>query len=971
MRHVKPRSRGPRPSITEPLEQRTLFSIPDPLATVDISYTPVAADSPAVAPFTPAQIRHFYGLDNFSYGSTTADGTGQTIAIIGADNAPDITTDLATFDSKYGLTAPPSFDVVNQTGGTPLPATYNASLSIETSLDVEWSHAMAPGADIVLIECNSTSFGDLIAAGVTTANSIAGVSVVSISYGAPEFSGQTAYDRYFNHNGVTYVAAVGDSGSADTFYPATSPDVVAVGGSQITTSDSAGSYGSETVWNDPPPATSTNEPGATGGDISAYENRPSYQSAQTQSASKRMTPDVSFDASTNSGVYVIDSSQSNGSVFKVGGTSLAAPSFAGIVAVADQGRAIDGQSALTGSTQTLPDLYKLPPADFHDITTGNNNYNNTGGYDAGAGYDLASGLGTPVANLLIPGLAGYTVAQTATVTGRVFQDNNADGTFNGTDTGLADVTVYLDQNSDGVHEPNEPTAVTNSSGGYVFTGIAAGTAGQVLPLSSTGYVLVATAGFTAAAGQTSTANVALFPTSFGDSNAGRAYTVQVSPADDTRLQILVNGTVTYDAPISLPPALGFTFTGSGDSLAVDFGNGDPLDGTLSVNGTSASDNDTLKILGTTGDDTITVNAGSVVFGDSAIKDASVPNLSVDPRTGTDSLTVNSGTVTLPAAPAGGGILARTFSNLSIAAGARLAAGTAASRSDRTVLDVDTLSITGTGRLDLGGNDMIVTGDSLAAVNALVTAGYAGRAWNGDGISSSAAAADTTKLTSLGVIQNNQGGTALFASSNKFDGIAPATSAILIKYTYVGDANLDGTVDGGDYSLTDAAFSKANQTGWYNGDFNFDGKVDGSDYSLIDFTDSNANPAIGAAATVATAPAAAQVNVVLYGGPFAARDLAPDATPADPGPGGVSVVPFRPAEIRRFSGIDSVAFGSVVGNDAGQTIAIIDACSLPDIVSDLANFAAKTPPAPASAADLWPASESDPLADQKRKQHHRR
>jgi hypothetical protein len=886
MPHTRFKSRGPHRATTEPLERRTLLSVTNPLAMVDVSYAALPADSPAVAPFSPAQLRHFYGLDTFNYGSTTADGTGQTIAIIAADNQPNITTDLATFDSKYGLTAPPSLRVVNQTGGTTLPTTYSSGAAIETSLDVEWSHAMAPGANIVVIECNSTQFSDLIAGGVTTANSITGVSVVSISYGSPEFSGESSYDKYFTHTGVTYVAAVGDNGSADTFYPATSPDVVAVGGTQITTADSSGSYGSETVWNDPPPKTSTNDPGATGGSISGYEGKPSYQSSVTQSEFNRTTPDVSIDASTNTGVYVIDSSQSNGPVFKVGGTSLSAPCWAGIIAVADQGRAIDGQSPLTGSTQTLPDLYKLPAADFHDITSGNNNYNGTGGYDAGTGYDLASGLGTPIANLLIPALAGYTVAQAATVTGKVFQDNNADGAFNGTDTALAGVTVYLDENFDGIHQSTEPTAVTNSSGGYIFTGITGGTVGQVLPLSSTGYVLVGTAGFTATAGQTSTANVALFPTSFSDSTAGRAYTVQVSPTDDTELQILINGTVTYDAPISLLSSLRFTFTGGSDSLSVDFGNGNPLNGTLTVNGTSTSDNDTLKILGTTGNDTITINAGVVKFGSSTIDDSNVPNLSVDPRTGIDSLTVNSGTVALPAVQAGGEILARTFSTLSIAAGTKLAVGTAASRSDRTVLSVATLSAVG--QLDLGGNDMIVTGSSLSAVNTLVTTGYAGRAWTGNGIASSAAASDTSKLTTLGFIQNNQSGTALFTSSNKFDGIVPATSAVLIKYTYVGDANLDGTVDGSDYALIDAAFSKGKQTGWFNGDFNFDGTVDGSDYSLIDSTDSNAHTTIPAAMEAVAATPAAEVEAPTDRANVQTHPVVPASFPQQPVPTAVWV-----------------------------------------------------------------------------------
>jgi hypothetical protein len=103
-----------------------------------------------------------------------------------------------------------------------------------------------------------------------------------------------------------------------------------------------------------------------------------------------------------------------------------------------------------------------------------------------------------------------------------------------------------------------------------------------------------------------------------------------------------------------------------------------------------------------------------------------------------------------------------------------------------------------------------------------------------GIASSVAAADSTHLTTLGVIQNNQSGTALYTSAHLFDGTAPGTADILVRYTYYGDANLDGKVDGSDYSRIDNAYlSGGALTGWYNGDFNYDGVINGSDYTLID------------------------------------------------------------------------------------------------------------------------------------------
>jgi autotransporter-associated beta strand protein len=145
----------------------------------------------------------------------------------------------------------------------------------------------------------------------------------------------------------------------------------------------------------------------------------------------------------------------------------------------------------------------------------------------------------------------------------------------------------------------------------------------------------------------------------------------------------------------------------------------------------------------------------------------------------------------------------------------------------------------TGKLDLSNNDLIVHSASLATVSNQVLEGYANGTWNGSaGIVSSTAAGNTTHLTAVGVVQNNQSGTALFSANNLFDGINPNAGDLLLKYTYYGDANLDGRVNSSDYTLIDAAYL-ANRhtpglyTGWFNGDFNYDGVVNGSDYTLID------------------------------------------------------------------------------------------------------------------------------------------
>ena len=304
----------------------------------------------------------------------------------------------------FNQTGDPSLQVLNETGGTSLTNVPNAQAGgwdVEEALDVEWAHAVAPDANIILFEANSANFSDLLSA-VQHAAGTAGVSAISMSWSGSEFSGESSYDSYFTtpsgHQGVTFLAATGDSGEP-AGYPAYSPNVIAVGGTSLTL-NSNGTYVSETGWAD------------SGGGISTQEAIPSYQVGNINglSSTRRAAPDVSMDADPNTGVYVYDSYYLSGSYLEVGGTSLATPMWAGLIAIANQGRVLNGLGTLNGATQTLPALYSLPSSDFHDITTGNN------GYAAGSGYDLVTGLGTPEANLLVPALAGYGAAASAAPT---------------------------------------------------------------------------------------------------------------------------------------------------------------------------------------------------------------------------------------------------------------------------------------------------------------------------------------------------------------------------------------------------------------------------------------------------------------------------------------------------------------------------------------------------------------------------
>ena len=266
---------------------------------------------------------------------------------------------------------------------------------LEASLDVEWAHALAPGANILLVEARSAGT-DLYAA-VDYARQQPNVSVISMSWGSPEFSSETSYDQYFttpsNHIGETFLGATGDQVEPPGDYPAYSPNVVAVGGTLFpTTLDEQGDNPGETGWT------------SSGGGISQFENQPNFQAGVViQSTSKRTTPDVSFDADGSVAVY--DSyDNSGGSTWTTEtGTSLATASWAALIATADQGTSLLNQGTLTDSAVTTA-LYNIDSTSasigFNDISSGNN------GNPAGSGYDLVTGLGSPKAAALVAALSG-------------------------------------------------------------------------------------------------------------------------------------------------------------------------------------------------------------------------------------------------------------------------------------------------------------------------------------------------------------------------------------------------------------------------------------------------------------------------------------------------------------------------------------------------------------------------------------
>jgi len=346
----------------EALELRQLLSASIPTFHPDLTITP-AAQSAGFTGYSPAEIRRAYGFDLVS-----ADGAGQTIAIVDAYNNPSIAADLHAFDVKYGL-ADPSLKVVSQNGGSANSVRNDAGWSTEIALDVEWAHAIAPGANILLVEAYSATLNNLMAA-VNYARNAADVSVVSMSWGGGEFWSETYYDHYFTtpagHQGVTFVTASGDSGSWwGPEWPSSSPNVLSVGGTSLLTGNSSGAYSAEYGWN------------GSGGGISTYEAQPTYQD-NAQSTGARTTPDVALNADPYTG-------------------------FSMYTSVRYQG--YSGWSVVGGTT--LPTLYSLYSgstysSSFHDVASGRSSWF----FGAHTGYDAVTGLGTPKAAELIGTLSG-------------------------------------------------------------------------------------------------------------------------------------------------------------------------------------------------------------------------------------------------------------------------------------------------------------------------------------------------------------------------------------------------------------------------------------------------------------------------------------------------------------------------------------------------------------------------------------
>jgi subtilase family serine protease len=385
---------------------------------------------PPARGLTPRQLWTAYDVvPLFRKGIT---GSGQTIVVVDSFGSPTIAADLTRFDGYFKLPAPPSLRVIQPAG--PVPP-YHASNSNrvgwaeETTLDVEWAHAMAPGAGIVLVETptseneGTTGFPQIVTAETYVLRHQLG-QVITQSFSATEqtfpsaasiLQFRSAYQLAARDH-VTVLAATGDTGATSDQYnmkdlytsravawPATDPLVTAVGGTQLSLRANGTRLKPDTAWS------------GSGGGTSITFSRPGYQDGVGSiTGSARGVPDVSMDASCRSSVVIYGSfSAAGGQWNSICGTSLATPLFAGIVALADQ---YAGHGRPHGLGVINPALYTL--AARHEpgivaVSTGSNTHTFTQdgqryvvpGFSAGPGYNLVTGVGTIDAASFVPEVA--------------------------------------------------------------------------------------------------------------------------------------------------------------------------------------------------------------------------------------------------------------------------------------------------------------------------------------------------------------------------------------------------------------------------------------------------------------------------------------------------------------------------------------------------------------------------------------
>ncbi len=320
---------------------------------------------------SPTMIKSIYHLPQTG-------GTG-TIALIEAHADASLEKDLSQFDDKFGIqTCNKSNKCLNiHSLGSSTPATMGWAL--ETALDVEWAHAIAPSAKILVVEARSTSLKDLLAA-IDYARNSKDVVSISMSWGGKEFDGEESLDNYFtNKGGAPFFASSGDNGTGVS-WPAASVNVISVGGTTLNFDAKTNLFSKESAWS------------GSGGGMSTYEHEPAYQVGYVnRSGAMRAVPDVSYNADPTSGFSVYSSrGGKTGGWYVIGGTSAGAPQWAAIQALGKSiGKDISNDVLYTDKASSMGSNY------FRDIISGSNGiclYYCT----ARRHYDYVTGLGSPL-----------------------------------------------------------------------------------------------------------------------------------------------------------------------------------------------------------------------------------------------------------------------------------------------------------------------------------------------------------------------------------------------------------------------------------------------------------------------------------------------------------------------------------------------------------------------------------------------
>jgi len=387
--------------------------------------------------YDPYQMRTAYGVSSLI--ANGYDGTGKTIVILDAFSDPYLQSDFSYFNNYYGM---PDQTIAQYYPGGQSNTPYDAGWSEEMQLDVDWSHAIAPGAKIVIVHAKSNSDQDLIAGLNYAINNNLG-DVVSMSFGeSDQCLGSDLQNQWHQafvnatKKGITLFASSGDQGASQpscdgnswiqsTSSPASDPLVTGVGGTTLYATDFSclltascgpnwvpGSYIGETAWNEGP--TGDGELGVTegsGGGYSTVWSEPAYQQGTIHGGKQRAVPDVSYNGAIYHGVLV--PLLEFGGFFRFGGTSCGSPQWAALTAIADQMHGSD-YGFINSALYKVGQSSQSYAAAFNDITSGNNNAvefdssNNEvdiPGYNAGTGWDAVTGLGSPKAGGLFTQLA--------------------------------------------------------------------------------------------------------------------------------------------------------------------------------------------------------------------------------------------------------------------------------------------------------------------------------------------------------------------------------------------------------------------------------------------------------------------------------------------------------------------------------------------------------------------------------------